>query len=345
MQYAGLYKWISPKNTYADSLVKIPSVGNDLVTKMAVDNKGFLWVTTEKKGVFAFETETGQIRFHWNNRPENDSLKIIEGFNCVLPFDDSLVYIATASRLYTFNRLTNKIVQKQLPGSLLGSIASIEKDDAGMLWISTTNGLYRFAPATGTLIFFNREDGIANDRFVLAAAYRTRNGRMLFGTDNAMVYFSPEHIRFPVHEQKIAFTSIQAGQKELPVDSVMALDVLTLGASENSLMVDFSSLRYSDNSPIQYKLEKIDREWHTADKDKRTSFPFLPPGRYTLLLRTINAEGIPSEVTTLNLHVLAPFYQRWWFYTLLAICTASLLFWLDRQRMKRKEALQKVRTD
>jgi signal transduction histidine kinase len=90
----------------------------------------------------------------------------------------------------------------------------------------------------------------------------------------------------------------------------------------------------------------VDEEWYTADKSRRATFPFLPPGKYTLRLRTINADGIPSpNHTTLSIFIRSPFWQTWWFYSLLAVALAFVLYSLDRQRNKRKATLQKVRTD
>ncbi len=345
MQRFGLFKWIAPRKTGRDSLVKISQLGDEHISRVVTDPKGYVWVTSEKKGVYAFESETGQVRFQWNNRNEADSEKIVEGFSSVLPFDDSLVYVSTATRLYVFNRYTNQIRQQQLPGAVLGSIASLAKDGDGFLWISTDNGIFRFLPSRNTMVFFNREDGIANDRFIMAASYRMRNGRMLFGTDNSFIHFNPTEVKFSTHPQKVVLTSVQVGRRELPVDSVLKLDRLRLGATENSLIVDFSSLTYTASGLIQYKLEGLDQEWRTAEKDNNASFPFLPPGRYTLLLRTITAEGETSPVTALPIYINAPFYQTWWFYTLLAVAVALLLFWLDRQRSMKKQALEKVRTD
>lgn len=345
MHHFGLFKWLLPKNRAKDSLVKIPELENEFISKVVTDSKGYVWVTSEKKGVFAFEAETGQVRYHWNNRTPSDSDKIIEGFTSVLPYDDSLVYISTPTRLYRFNRHTNQISLQKLPGSILGSIAAMEKDKEGLLWISTENGIYRYYPVKGTLVFFNRDDGIANDRFIMAASYRMKNGQLLFGVDNAFIHFDPAQIKLRYHNPNVVFTNIQAGRRELPIDSVLKLDVLRLGATENSIIVDFSSLSFANYGIIEYRLEGLDKEWRTADKNNNASFPFLPPGSYTLLLRTINSEGAASPTTALRIYIQSPFYQTWWFYTLLAVLTAIILFWLDRQRMIRKEALQKVRTD
>ena len=141
-------------------------------------------------------------------------------------------------------------------------------------------------------------------------------------------------------------TGIRAGKTELNVDSVLELDRITLSDRDNSISVTFSPLVYASSLMVQYKMENIDTEWKIADKDNIASFPFLPPGRYTLLLRTLNSEGVPySSPTVLKIRIKPPFYQTWWFYTILALMVAFVLYWFDRQRTNRKEALQKVRTD
>ena len=121
---------------------------------------------------------------------------------------------------------------------------------------------------------------------------------------------------------------------------------IMLGHRDNSITVAFSPLVYASALLVQYKMETIDNEWKVADKNYIASFPFLPSGNHTLLLRTINAEGIPySSPTVVRFHIQPPFYQTWWFYTILALLVAFVLYWFDRQRNNRKEALQRVRTD
>jgi signal transduction histidine kinase len=93
-------------------------------------------------------------------------------------------------------------------------------------------------------------------------------------------------------------------------------------------------------------MEGIDEDWHQSDKTNSAIFPILPPGKYTLLLRSINLDGsAPSRHTALNIYIRPPFYQTWWFYTLLAIGFALILYWIDAQRTKRKVALLNMRTD
>ncbi len=112
------------------------------------------------------------------------------------------------------------------------------------------------------------------------------------------------------------------------------------------MVIEFSPLAYSNPYLVKYKLEGLDKDWRIADKNYQAVYSYLPAGQFTFLLKTIDEEKNESVKTTrLNIRVNAPFWKTTWFYALLVLAVAGLLFWLDRDRMKRKEAMQKMRTD
>ena len=51
------------------------------------------------------------------------------------------------------------------------------------------------------------------------------------------------------------------------------------------------------------------------------------------------------NITQLKIFVITPFWKSWWFYSLLALGGIIFLYLLDRERMQRKAALQKMRSD
>jgi signal transduction histidine kinase len=59
--------------------------------------------------------------------------------------------------------------------------------------------------------------------------------------------------------------------------------------------------------------------------------------------------GIDGKITENNTRLIIkinpPFWKSWWFYGALILLAGGLLFWFDRERMKRKEAMQQMRTD
>lgn len=346
MQSMGVYRWFNPKASGRDSIVKIEEPGDAMVNQLYMDGRGWVWVSTGGHGLYVFDGNNNRFLRHWSKKGKGADTVLGDAISGVLEYNDSLMFITSATELFAFNRKQNLITKYPLSSSLMGSIAAHQKDNAGYIWIGTTNALYRFHPFLRSLVMFNRFDGINNDHFVLSASYKRRDGTMLFGNDNAFISFDPAQIKLAERHIPIVLTSLQIGKNELRIDSVLELDQLTLGPNDNTVTVEFSSLTYATNPLIQYKLDAVDEEWYTADKSRRATFPFLPPGKYTLRLRTINADGIPSpNHTTLSIFIRSPFWQTWWFYSLLAITLAFVLYTLDRQRTKRKAAMQKVRTD
>ncbi|HYC30263.1 MAG TPA: triple tyrosine motif-containing protein, partial [Chitinophagaceae bacterium] len=89
-----------------------------------------------------------------------------------------------------------------------------------------------------------------------------------------------------------------------------------------------------------------DKDWVRSETQPRATYPYLGPGTYKFKVRTRSSDGIFSANTTeLVIHVNAPFWRTWWFFSLLALAGALILFWLDRERMKRKEAIQRMRSN
>ena len=74
-------------------------------------------------------------------------------------------------------------------------------------------------------------------------------------------------------------------------------------------------------------------------------YSYIPPGNYTFQVYAENADGIKSKKITEFIYNSTPFWETWWFYSLLALLVVALLYWFDKERMKRKAALQLMRSN
>ncbi|MDQ6608883.1 MAG: hypothetical protein M3Y85_03580 [Bacteroidota bacterium] len=348
MQSVGLYQWSPAKavDSFAEGIIKIEAIPNDNINHLVLDKFNWLWVATGSHGLYAIDPVTGKQMLHLDSHTDAENHVIEDRVNCVLPINDSLVLIATPTAIYLHNRFTRSLKTICKPDALSGSIAAMLKDSSGYIWVSTSNALYRIGLFSNTIIQFDRSDGIKNDRFTLAASYTLRDGRMLFGNADEFIVFNPADLNLKEQVPAVKITDFKVLDKSLSIDSIMALKRLVLGYKDNSFTINFSTLYYSSDYPVQYKLEGLDKEWRNADKNKNAIYSYLPPGQYTLLLGTIDTEGKrSSKETRLDILIRPPFWQTWWFYTLVAIAFIIELYWLDRQRMLRKKTMQKVRTD
>jgi ligand-binding sensor domain-containing protein len=346
LQGFGVFKWTKSKGAikFEDGIKRFDAIPIVQINRIMVDSKGYVWIGTESEGVYAIDPETGKVVIHFGNK-ETGGRKLPEpGVSDILEYDDSSMVITTGTYIGIYNRVLNHTRLIGSPDMLSGFIASMQKDKQGYVWLATTNGLYRINIQKKIFVKFNRTDGIDNDHFILASSYALPDGRLIFGSSNHFIVFDPAKIQVGTTVPEIMITDFKVMNKSLLVDSVLRLKEIELGYKSNSLVVEFSSLNYTNSFLIQYKLEGVDADWKIADKTNQAVYSYLKPGTYYFLLNTLDEDGKEGkEIQKFILTIKPPFWKTWWFYSLFALLTAGLLFWLDRERMKRKEAIQKMR--
>lgn len=348
MQSKGVYKWTRAKGLkkFEDGITKFSAIPDGLVGKITVDSKGYVWVASNTNGVYVIDPNTDEVVMRFSDKAEREKKLPEEGVSCIKEYDDSTMIITTSTYIIRYNRLRNTSSLIGRPEFISGYIASVEKDASGYLWVTTTNGLYRINIQKGIFINFNRADGVENECFIQAASYVMPDGRMVFGSTTHFIVFDPARIKISPVASDVRVTDFKVANKSLRLDSLLALNEIELDYDKNSLVIEFSSLLYHNIAQIKYKLYGLDKNWIVADKNNQAIYNYLPPGTYTFLMKSINEDGKESIKTTqLIIKVAAPFWKTWWFYSLLVLIAAGLLFWLDKQRMKRKKAVEKMRSD
>ncbi|MBC7850340.1 MAG: hypothetical protein H7Y31_11420 [Chitinophagaceae bacterium] len=347
-QNIGLYRWVAKngKKNFDDGIEAITDIGpNAQILKIYRTKNGQIWVGTARNGVYVFDEQTAKLLLHLGTSESGGHKLQWDNISSILQYDDSTMTIA-AHGIYFFNTNQNKISKFiNLPESQASNIASIEKDRDGYIWISLSNGIFRLNPKNEIFIHFDRVDGIANDHFDIAASYVLPEGKILFGAANQFVSFDPSQVRINDPAPDLHISGFKLMSDALSVDSLLAKKRIELSSEDNSITIEFTGLSYSRVYITEYLLEGLEKEWRMADKNNQAIYSYLPPGSYTFRARTRDAEGNPGKELTLELEVLPPFYKTWWFYGLLVLAIIFVLYWYDRERTARKEALQKMRGD
>lgn len=348
MQNFGLFRWDAgdKKAGKEDQVKRFDSLPITQVNKLIVDRKGLVWAGTANNGLYVIDPVSNKVVMHFS-MDASGAFKLKEnGISSMLEYDDSTVIITTTRQLILFNRYLQRSILIGTPEMMPGFIAAVERDDKGYLWVSTTNGLYRVNIHSRVFVRFNREDGIDNDRFVLAASVKLPDGRLVFGSSNQFSAFHPREIGLQSDFPGARITDFKLMNRSLKVDSLTQLKEVTLKHNSNSVVIEFATLAYSDAYLIKYRLANLDDEWKVADNNAQAIYSYLPPGKYTFEVMTVDPEGRQeNKITRLQIRVNGPFWKKWWFYSLLVIGLAFLLYRFDRERMKRKADVQKMRSN
>ncbi|CAN5758660.1 hypothetical protein BH11BAC3_BH11BAC3_11850 [soil metagenome] len=348
IQHSGLYKWRITNEKNIASIVpeKISFIPDESVNKLLIDKKGWIWVATDKHGAYVIDPAHNKLLLHFAKDAANELKLPQNDVSSILEYNDSLMVITCATRIVVYNRFLKQSYLVSATDVISGNISSVEKDSKGHIWVSCSSGIRRVNIFKGIQVHFTTEDGIENDNFERAASHALPDGRLIFGSSDQFIIFYPPAIKINMADSNITITDIQVMNKSLPVDSVLQLKEINLGYQENSLNISFSSLLYNTAYVIKYKLEGADNNWKLADENNNAIYSYLPPGSYTFKFQMIDAErNIKTSALQLRIVITPPFWKSWWFYSLLALLTGSILFWLDKERMQRKEAVQKMRSN
>ncbi|MEL6359303.1 MAG: triple tyrosine motif-containing protein, partial [Bacteroidota bacterium] len=122
------------------------------------------------------------------------------------------------------------------------------------------------------------------------------------------------------------------------------IDQLVLAPSQNFPGFDFSSTSILPDPPktFSYRLIGLQDEWVSTRGRQWVGFPKLPPGRYTLEVRTGEpTDEIHGPISSLSIYLKAPWYRRWWAYGLYLLGIVSLLVvWSTHQKNRQKQLVQ-----
>ncbi len=347
MASMGVFKWTindgsKPVESGLSAFTDIPAVQ---INKITIDTKGLVWVGTPENGVYVIDPASNKLVDRFTDTSGGGKQLPERGVSSILEYNDSIMIITTATRVIAYNRVLNTSTVIGARGMISGFITAVEKDKTGYLWLTSTNGLYRISIRKKSFLHFTRSEGIANEHFVQSASRVLPDGRMLFGSTDDILLFDPAKITTRSSLSTVHITGFKVMGKYVQLDSLRQSGEVQLNYQDNALTIEFSPLVYNSPCMIKYKLDKLDKYWKTADNNNDAVYSYLPPGTYTFLVKAVDEDGKESATTELQITVHPPFWKSWWFYSLLVLTVGILLFWLDRERMKRKASMQKMRSD
>lgn len=122
-------------------------------------------------------------------------------------------------------------------------------------------------------------------------------------------------------------------------------DTLVLAHHQNNIVIRLAGLVYpeSEKNTWYFKLDKLDTLQHLVTNGE-VVLNNLPPDAYVLTIYSVNNEGARSPgIKRLYITVNKPFYNTWWFYTILLVLAGVGLYLPFVYRKAQKERLLKIR--
>lgn len=337
-------------------------MGDFSVQCLFIDHFGNIWVATS----------AGLVTFNPDDIIKNPqafkkfSLSEVEGeeirVNSILEDSQNRIWAGTADKglFFTDNVSADPtgFIFQHLNNSQLTNdhIKVLTSDQNDNLWVGTDNGLYFFRKGMIGLAYLRFESNQLRNIYQINCVAPLAE-KMAFGTVDGIIIIDEEEIMKKGASRDLLITDIEINGNpyDLNEDNQDTFrlpgegNTLRLKSDERSITIYFSDLSFKNGTRYSYILEGYDKQWISAGNFNFASYKNLGFGSYTFKVRSVSSTGAVQE-QTLKIHIDYPWYDSWWFITLMVLTGLTILYIIYRYRkhirqLKQKSADQKMSTD
>jgi signal transduction histidine kinase len=178
---------------------------------------------------------------------------------------------------------------------------------------------------------FTQADGLPSNYVTRCAA--DKKGSLWFVSRSTLVRYEPELTTGAapptVYIDKVSVNGVPQKLSALGESNITLPD---LSSDQTQVQIDFFALTFGSGENIKYQYKLDNQEW-SQPSEQQTLNLNLAPARHAFLVRAVRSDGVTSEnAAVLNLTVLQPIWQRWWFLTALAATLALVISLVYRYR-------------
>lgn len=332
-----LIKWNSSTKTFS-----LQQKWKSIITRLITGSNNHLWICTDNNGVYCVNAADGSVLHHYHAKDTENKKLLHNGASDIVQFNDSTILIASNGlNILNTNTGTFRYWHKG------EQIVSLIKDKNNIVWMATATGVIaQYMISENKYMVCNASDGVSNTDFNIGAGKLLKDGRIVFGTNTDFLVFDPAQcIKIPATFSTIQVAGISVMNRWIPVDSVLQLQQLTINHDENAVMIRLTSNNYQVRLPLFYMIDGLDETWKQTPPNGEIALNYLSPGKYNFKATIKDLNGNNGDIISITIVVKPPFYKTWWFLGLLTLTIAAVFFIIDRERVRRREALQKMRSN
>jgi ligand-binding sensor domain-containing protein/serine phosphatase RsbU (regulator of sigma subunit) len=325
---------------YRNDPADLRSLSDNFVRVIHEDKSGALWVGTQGGGLNCFDRGFSTFS-HFRADPSRRGALNNDFIFCIHEDPQGIFWLGTwGGGINRFDPATGEAVafttRDGLPSD---AIYGILEDSSGDLWFSTNNGLGRFSPTSHQIRNYSMKDGLQNNEFNGGSYFKSAAGEMFFGGITGFNAFFPEKIHDNPFVPPVVITSFRKLNKEVRLrHPISELSELTLSYRDYVFSFEFAALDYTapEKNLYAYKMEGLHDDWiFTSAKKRLAQYSTLPPGEYRFRVKGSNKDGVWNDKgASLRIVITPPFWDTWWFRSLLTLSVLVVSFLFYRRRLK-----------
>ena len=331
-------RWVSRSDT-ARNIIDRFNLKDNLIKKFYKTADGQLWLANSKSGLGQWHgLPAPGITYYENDPSSTTSLSSSNLFD--LKEDRGNLWISTyGGGLNHFNRQTRQFTHINASNNLL---EGIETDRQGNVWIISNGHVDRYDVRTRAYRTFLLPDQEKTGG-VRGYLYKDRAGNMYAAGINYFVRFKPETFSLRTNQPTVYITDFRIFNTSY--SQLLFHKPVELDHDQNFFTISYAAPDFTGNAvEYQYMLEGVDKEWIRAGERNFAGYSNLRAGNYTFKVRASSQKGVwNSSHAVLDITIVPPFWQRWWFSAFCMLLGASALYLFYRYRINELLKRQMIR--
>ena len=164
-------------------------------------------------------------------------------------------------------------------------------------------------------------DGMPSEELTaegLPSLLQTRMDVLWMATRKGLAFAHPLHLPFNNVAPPVAIERFAVDDVAQP----LASGALRVGTGHHSFTFDYAAPSFTmpSRTTYKYKLEGLDRDWVDAGSRRTAYYTSLPGRSYRFRVIAANNDGVWNDIgAELRFRVQPPVYLRWWFFILVAL--------------------------
>jgi len=307
------------------------------------------WICHGYKGVYKIHFNSDYTRVtavdHYTNQTGFKS-----SFNInVFKWRNTIVF-TTNTGTYTYNTTANRFVPFAVLNAILDPSKNTRKliENGGKTWFIQDDEAGYFEtnqkkPKLYKDLFLNLK---GNFNRGMESIYPLANNKVIFGTNTGLYLYTTfeNQNKNTVPTILSQITYIQNKTTHL-IERNNSENAIRLPNQTDILRFEFAAPKMISSTEINYsyKLENIDDDWSSWQRNPYKEYTHLRPGNYTFLVKSRNLAGIIGKETSFEFTILPKWYQTNLAYILYFLLSILLIYYAVNY-VKRKIAFERLKS-
>lgn len=245
------------------------------------------------------------------------------------------VWTGTDKGLYVYNTSGKLIKSFTIQSGLLNDCiyALLPIEDTTAVFASSNLGL-SYISLKGDIVNYTKESGLQENEFNTQSAIKTSDGKYYFGGVNGITSFYPSSLSNVVDTPVLNITKLVIDDSLYNSSpGYWKGDSIKLKYAQNHIQFDLAAtgLLNTNEYLYKYRLKNFENKWQTTHEPASIKY-VLEPGNY---LFEISCSPVFSSGSvfkrTITIIVSPPFWQTWWFKTLIILVAIAIIVLIVQQ--------------